>query len=98
MIQQEWHHLRLHGASWWEGTSFPADRQRENARAMASQTESDEQLTKLLAEGWRVVSVVGAAPVRLFRNRTGRLWQEAFSVFLERPAGDDSRFRESGQP
>lgn len=93
-----WHHLRLRGASWWEGASLPADRQRENTRSVASQTDSEEQLTKLLTEGWRLVSVVGAAPVRLFQNRTGRLWQEAFDVFLDRPAGDDRRHRESGQP
>jgi len=86
MMQSEWQHIRLRGAYWWEGTAFPADRQRENARAEASKTDTEEQLTKLLAEGWTMVSVVGAAPVSLFQNRVGRLWQESFNVFLERQA------------
>jgi len=92
MIPREWQHLRLRGAYWWEGTAFPADRQRENARAETSKTESEEQLTKLLVEGWTMVSVVRAPPVRLFQHRAGGLWQEAFNVFLERQLGEEGRW------
>jgi len=91
MIPREWQHLRLRGAYWWVGTAFSADRQRENARAETSKTESEEQLTKLLVEGWTMVSVVRAAPIRLFQNRAGRLWQDAFHVFLERQVDDEGR-------
>jgi hypothetical protein len=95
MVQREWKHLRLRGTYWWEGTSFPPDRQRENARAEAFKTETEEQLTKLLVEGWTMVSVVRAAPVRLFQNRAARLWQEAFNVFLERQVCEESRWTKS---
>jgi len=44
-----------------------------------------------LAAGWTIVSVVGTPPVRLFQNRAGRLWQEAFSVFLEHQVTDEDR-------
>lgn len=93
MIEREWQHIRLRGAYWWEGTAFPADRQRENARAEAYTTETEEQLTRLLAEGWTMVSVVGAAPVRLFQNRAGRLRQESFDVFLERQVCEQGHCR-----
>lgn len=88
MVQYEWQLILLRGAHWWEGTLFPTDRQREHARAEAFRTETEDELTKLSAEGWRIVSVVGAAPVRFFQNRTGRLWQETFNVFLERQVSD----------
>ena len=89
MVPREWRHVRLRGAYWWEGTAFPADRQRENATADASKTDSEDQRTTLVAEGWTMVSVIGAAPVRLFQNRTGWLWQETFNVFLERQACEE---------
>jgi len=89
MVPREWQQIRLQGAYWWEGTAFPADRQRENARAEASKTETEELLNKLLAEGWTMVCVVGAAPVRLLQNRAGRLWQETFHVFLERQVDEE---------
>jgi len=95
MIPREWQYIRLRGAYWWEGTAFPADRQRENVRAEAFKTETEEQLNTLLAEGWTMVSVVGAAPVRLFQHRAGRLWQEAFNVFLERQVDGESRWPKS---
>ena len=88
MIERRWQRIHLAGAYWWEGTAFPADRHRENARAQALKAESEEQVTELLAEGWMMVSVVGAAPVRRFQNRAGRLWQEAFTVFLEHQGTD----------
>jgi len=91
MVQRDWQHIRLCGAYWWEGTAFPADRQRENARAEASKSETEERVNRHLAEGWTIVSVVGAPPIRLFQNRTGRLWQEAFTVFLEHQVTDEVR-------
>jgi len=91
MIQREWQHIRLRGAYWWERTSVPADRQRESARAEASRSETEERVNRLLAAGWTIVSVVGTPPVRLFQNRAGRLWQEAFSVFLEHQVTDEDR-------
>jgi len=95
MIQREWRRVHLAGTFWWEGRAFPADRQRENARAAASQTKTEEQLAKLLAEGWTMVSVVSASPTRLFRNRAGGLWQETFNVFLERLIGAEGRLPQS---
>jgi hypothetical protein len=85
VVQREWRRLHLRGTHWWEGTAFPPDRQREGARADAIRTETEEGLTKHLAEGWSIASVVAAGPVLLFRSRVGELWQEAFNVFLERP-------------
>lgn len=84
VITRDWHRTRLRGMHWWEGTSFPPDRKRENARAEASRNDTEDQLTKLLADGWRMVSVVSARSILLFQTRVGALWQEAFTVFLER--------------
>ena len=89
VTQREWQRVRLRGVHWWEGTTFPPDRQRENPRAEASRIETEDRLSKLLAEGWTIVSVVGAGPILLFQTRVGALWQEAFTVFLERPLCDE---------
>ncbi len=88
MIHRQWQRVHLVGAYWWEGAAFPADRHRENVRAEAFKAETEKQLSELLAEGWMMVSVIGAAPVRRFQSRAGRLWQEAFTVFLEYQATD----------
>jgi hypothetical protein len=89
MSKREWQRLHLRGAHWWEGTSYPADRQRENGNADQLKAETEDRLTELLAEGWTMVSVVGAGPVVLFQSRVGALWQEAFTVFLERPLNEE---------
>lgn len=89
MSKREWRRLHLRGAHWWEGTSYPADRQRETGNADRLQTETEDRLTELLAEGWTMVSVVAAGPVLLFQSRVGALWQEAFTVFLERPVNEE---------
>jgi len=85
---REWRRFHLRGAYWWEGTSYPSDRDREIPRAEQVRTETEEGLTKLLEEGWRTVSVVAARPVTLFSTRVGRLCQEAFNVFVERIVED----------
>jgi hypothetical protein len=88
MIQREWQRVRLRGSHWWEGTTFAPDHQRENPRAEASRIETEDRLSKLLAEGWTIASVVAAGPILLFQTRVGALWQEAFTVFLEREICD----------
>jgi len=89
VTKREWRRLHLRGAHWWEGTSYPSDRQRENAKADGLKTETEDRLTELLADGWTMVSVVAAGPVLLFQSRVGALWQEAFNVFLERPLHEE---------
>jgi hypothetical protein len=84
VTQREWRRLHLRGAHWWEGTSFPTDRRRENARADSFRLETEGNLTKLLADEWTMISVIAARPVLLFQTRVAALWQEAFTVFLER--------------
>ena len=90
MVQREWQRVRLRGAPWWEGASFPQDRRRENPRAEAARIETEDQLTKLLADGWRIASVVGARPILLFQNRVSTFWQEAFQVFVERELSNEA--------
>jgi hypothetical protein len=46
--------------------------------------ETEGNLTKLLADEWTMISVIAARPVLLFQTRVAALWQEAFTVFLER--------------
>ncbi len=94
MHKREWYRIRLRGAHWWEGTSFPPDRKRESSRAEASRIETEEQLSKLLVEGWTIVGVVAARPIHLFQNRVGVLWQEGFTVFLERELRDEASLSE----
>ncbi len=86
----EWRRLHLRGAHWWEGTSYPSDRQRESVKADELRSETEDRLTELLAEGWTMISVVPAGPVLLFQTRVGALWQEAFNVFLERRLSADA--------
>jgi len=93
--KREWQRLHLRGAHWWEGTAYPADRQRENVKADELKTETEDRLTELLAEGWTMVSVVAAGPVLLFQSRVGALWQEAFNVFLERAVNTEIHDSES---
>lgn len=88
MTQREWQRVRLRGVHWWEGTTFAPDRQRENPRAEASRIETEDHLSKLLTEGWTIASVIAAGPILLFQTRVGALWQEAFTVFLERETCD----------
>jgi hypothetical protein len=85
---REWRRFHLRGAYWWEGTSYPSDRDREIPRAEQVRTETEDGLTKLLEEGWHIVSVVSARPVALYSTRVGRLCQEAFNVFVERVVED----------
>ncbi len=89
MTKREWRRLHLRGVHWWEGTSFPPDRQRESARAEEFKAETEDRLTELMADGWTMVSVVAAGPIVVFQTRVGALWQEAFNVFLERPLSDE---------
>lgn len=89
VTQREWQRLHLRGGYWWEGASFPNDRRRENARADSFRSETEAKLTKLLAEDWTMVSVIAARPVLLFQTRVAALWQEAFSVFLERDGSNE---------
>ena len=90
VIQREWQRVRLRGNHWWVGTTLSLDHQRENPRAVASRIETEDHLTKLLAEGWTIASVVSVAPILLYQTRAGALWQEAFTVFLERPLCDSA--------
>jgi len=91
VVEREWRRIRLRGAHWWEGTSFPPDRNRENPRADASRIETEDELTKLLEDGWTIVSVLAARPILLFQNRVATFWQEAFNVFLQRKLSEKER-------
>jgi hypothetical protein len=84
MVRREWQRIRLCGGHWWNGTAFPVDRDREDARASAAREDSEAKLSKLLEDGWEIVSVVADPPSVLFRSRAGSLMQETFSVFLQR--------------
>lgn len=52
--------------------------------------ETEGHLTKLLADEWPMISVIAARPVLLFQTRVAALWQEAFTVFLERDVDSET--------
>jgi hypothetical protein len=90
VTKYEWRKIRLYGESWWTQSADYSAREAEK-KAAQQRTESEQQLTDLLSNGWQIITVVPKSANRILVLQTignSSLVQEEWMVFLQRAGSD----------
>jgi hypothetical protein len=90
MTKYEWKQVRLYGESWWTRTTNYSARDAEK-KAAQQRTESEQQLTDLLGNGWQIITIIPKSNNRMPVLQTindSSLVQEEWVVFLQRAGSD----------
>lgn len=90
VTKYEWKQVRLYGESWWTRTTNYSARDAEK-KAVQQRTESEQQLTDLLSNGWQIITIIPKSTNRMLVLQTindSSLVQEEWVVFLQRAGSD----------